>query len=415
MDRRDFLAGAAAAGAGAFLPGFGRARQILLRSSWQTVNIGDIAHTPGMLRLLETHLPQAEVTLWPGDLGGGVEAMIRRRFPRLRIARGGLDAAGKPATPELREAFERAHLFLHGSGPSVVAQAHLEAWRRVTGKPYGVYGVTLGEIDDPLRELLSGAAFVFCRDTDSLAHLRTRVEGPVLDFAPDATFAIDLKDEERALPFLKERGLEEGRFIAVVPRLRFTPYYKIRGRPPTAEDKRREAVSDEFKEADHAKLREVIAAWVRKTGGKALVCPEMTYQLEILDPLLVAPLPEEVRRDVVRRETYWGPDEAASVYARARAVVSFEMHSPIIAFAHGTPAIHVRQPTDTRKGRMWADVGLADWLFEVDAARGEDVARALLAIHADPAAAKEKLAKAAAFVTSRQKETMKAVAKAAGA
>ena len=34
-----------------------RAPRILLRSSWQTVNIGDIAHTPGVLRLLEKHLP----------------------------------------------------------------------------------------------------------------------------------------------------------------------------------------------------------------------------------------------------------------------------------------------------------------------------------------------------------------------
>ncbi len=29
-----------------------RPKRILLRSSWQTVNIGDIAHTPGMLALL---------------------------------------------------------------------------------------------------------------------------------------------------------------------------------------------------------------------------------------------------------------------------------------------------------------------------------------------------------------------------
>jgi len=34
-----------------------RPRRILLRSSWQTINIGDVAHTPGMLHLLERHLP----------------------------------------------------------------------------------------------------------------------------------------------------------------------------------------------------------------------------------------------------------------------------------------------------------------------------------------------------------------------
>lgn len=42
-----------------------RPPRILLRSSWQTVNIGDIGHTPGVIRLLEQYLPEAEVTLWP--------------------------------------------------------------------------------------------------------------------------------------------------------------------------------------------------------------------------------------------------------------------------------------------------------------------------------------------------------------
>ena len=59
----------------------GRAPRLLLRSSWQTVNIGDIAHTPGMLALLEKHLPEAEITLWPGSVDNGVGEMLQRRFP----------------------------------------------------------------------------------------------------------------------------------------------------------------------------------------------------------------------------------------------------------------------------------------------------------------------------------------------
>ena len=34
--------------------------RILLRSSWQIVNIGDIAHTPGVLALIEKYLPEAD-------------------------------------------------------------------------------------------------------------------------------------------------------------------------------------------------------------------------------------------------------------------------------------------------------------------------------------------------------------------
>ena len=64
MLRRDFLTSTllATLAAGCAAPS-GRAPRILLRSSWQTVNVGDIAHTPGVLALLERHLPAAEVTL----------------------------------------------------------------------------------------------------------------------------------------------------------------------------------------------------------------------------------------------------------------------------------------------------------------------------------------------------------------
>lgn len=58
-------------------------KKILLRSSWQTVNIGDIGHTPGVLHLLEKHLPDAEVRLWAGDVGNGVKEMLLKRFPNL--------------------------------------------------------------------------------------------------------------------------------------------------------------------------------------------------------------------------------------------------------------------------------------------------------------------------------------------
>jgi polysaccharide pyruvyl transferase WcaK-like protein len=104
-------------------------------------------------------------------------------------------------------------------------------------------------------------------------------------------------------------------------------------------------------------------------------------------------------------------DEAASTYAQATAVVSLEMHSPIIAIANGTPAIHVRQPTDTRKGQMWHDVGLSDWLFEVDEASGKQIADALLNLHAHPKETEAKVAKAQEFTRARGKAMAEAIAK----
>src|SRR6185295_970284 len=94
MNRRTFLkASAAAAVSLSGVPANLRAEEkrrprILLRSSWQTVNIGDIAHTPGILALLEKHIPEADVRLWPSSVDNGVEEMLAKRFPKVPIVKG---------------------------------------------------------------------------------------------------------------------------------------------------------------------------------------------------------------------------------------------------------------------------------------------------------------------------------------
>jgi len=405
LSRRAFLAASAAVAAGCAAPApAARRPRVLLRSSWQTVNIGDIAHTPGMLRLIEERLPQADVTLWPNRLSDEVEAMLRGRFPGLRVAR---------TAEAQREAQAECDFFLHGSGPGLVGATEAKAWR-ATGKPYGFGGVTLSDAElRDHRELLAGARFVFCRDTLSLGALRAAgIPGPLQEFGPDATFALDLRDDARAGGFLREHGLEPGGFACFVPRLRWTPYWK-EGRKMAADLVRaREAENERHREADHAKLRAAIVAWVTGTGQKALLCPEMTYQVELLRPLLYDPLPAPVKPKVVVRPGYWLTDEAASTYRRAAAVVSLEMHSPIIAVANGRPAIHLRQPTDTRKGQMWRDVGLGEWLFEIEEAAGEAIADRLLSIPRDPARATATLARARAFAAERGRAMMEALAEA---
>ncbi len=399
MQRRSFLQASLALAAGCAVPGPAAPRKrLLLRSSWQTVNIGDIAHTPGMLRLLEDALPDVEVVLWPNALSADVEALLRRRFPRLSIAR---------TRAEQEAALADCDVFLHGSGPGLVGAAAAKAWQ-ATKKPYGFGGVTLNDAElKNSRDLLAGAAFVYTRDTLSLEALRAA--GLKGEFGPDATFAVDLRDETRAAAFLKAQGLEAGAFACFVPRLRWTPYWKEGRKYPEGEVQRKEAENARFVEADHAKLREAIIAWVRETRLKALLCPEMSYQVELLRPLLFDPLPEDVKPRVVVRPSYWLTDEAGSTYARAAAVVSLEMHSPIIATSFGIPAIHLRQPTDTRKGQMWRDVGLGDWLFEIDAADGAGIAAKLLEIHRKPAEAKAAVEKARAFTGAHFGDMMASV------
>lgn len=151
-----------------------------------------------------------------------------------------------------------------------------------------------------------------------------------------------------------------------------------------------EETNEKYKEMDHAKLREAMIAWVRETGNKVLVCPEMTYQIEIMDELLINPLPEDIKPFVVKRG-YWLPDEAASVYAKAHTVLSFECHSPIIAAANGTPCFYLRQPEDTIKGQMYYDLGFSDWTFEIEKVNGKQIADRLREVWKDYSNAKRKL------------------------
>jgi len=414
-----------------------RPPRVLLRSSWQTVNIGDIAHTPGILQLLRTHLPAVQVTLWPGRLDRGVREMLRHHFPALPLVEGETDAAGRPTTPELAAAFANHDFFLHGSGPSVVAVGHVAAWRQLTGRPYGIYGVTIdpltmpdghateggtiadlgralaalpaGHLTEPPHRVLDQAAFVFCRETLTLGYLRAQgVATPHLDFAPDAAFGIAIRDEERTDRFLADHGLAVGRFICVIPRSRYTPYHLVHATPPTAEDLHRAAISARHLEADLAKLAVVIETWVRQTGHKVLLCPEMTYQVAIAQRLHGL-LPPAIRTAVVCRPDYWLPDEAVATYARACALVSLDNHSPIFALAQGVPACYVRQPTDTTKGKMWEDVGLEDWFFEIENTTAAQISERLLAIHRDPAAAQVRVQGVMARVRARQRQSLQVV------
>jgi polysaccharide pyruvyl transferase WcaK-like protein len=259
------------------------------------------------------------------------------------------------------------------------------------------------------RDLLAGAKFVFTRETASLAALREAgIAGPKTGFGPDATFALDLRDDAAADKLLKEHKLEAGRFLCAVPRLRWTPYWEIRPErvKPNPE---RSAVNEAWADRDHAKMREAIIAWVNETGMRVFLVPEMTYAVSRLRPLLFDPLPEKIKPSVAVLDRYWLTAEAASVYARAAAVVSFEMHSPIMAVSAGTPAVHLRQPTDTRKGQMWRDVGLKDWIFEIEEASGKDIAACMVGIGKNLEAARKTAAKARETARTKMAEMMMAI------
>ncbi len=340
---------------------------ILIVSGWQDVNIGDIAHTPGLLHVLESFIPEANIILWKKSRSSKVETLISKNFPKVNIIHGEVDEFYDVDSIDVLDAFEKSDLMIHGSGPYIVGKTNLEAWNKYSSKPFGIFGTTIQEIDDDLNFLLKKASFIFTRETKSLEVLKEKgLSENNISFAPDATFYLDIKNDQAAQSFLHANDLQDNEFICVIPRLRYTPYHKFR--KVNWSDQRIELVestNEKYKEIDHAKMRTAIIAWVRETGNKVLVCPEMTYQVDIMDELLIDPLPNDVKSNVIKRG-YWMPDEAASVYQRALAVISFDCHSPIIALVNGTPAFYLRQPEDTIKGQMYYDLGLQDWVFEID-------------------------------------------------
>ena len=393
------------------LPSYAQStKTILLRSSWQDVNIGDIAHTPGMIEFIQQRLPGLKVILWPQDMNSSVASMLIRHYPELKIISGEL-RNGEPYERDLKEAFETADLFLHGSGAGFYTQSHMEAWRKQTGKPYGVFGVTFSSIQDAQKDILNSAAFIFCRETHSIQNLHEAgIHDPVIDFAPDATFNLNLNDDKKALAYLKKRELVENEFICCVPRLRYTPYHLMRIVGWSEEEiLRRTSVNEQHKEADHAKMRSAIVRWVRETGKKALLCAEMTYQIALLKPMLYDPLPDDVKKNVVMRQVYWRPDEAASVYRRAFAVISMECHSPIIAAVNATPFMYLRQPQDTIKGQMYYDIGAGDWVIEIEESTGEQIADRLMEMVSAPEKADAYLASAMQQVDKRYQSAAKVI------
>lgn len=385
-------------------------KKILLRSSWQTVNIGDIAHTPGLLTLLETHLPEVEVYLWASSLDNGIDALLRTRFPRLNIVYNENDLA---------QAFDRCDFLLHGSGASLVAEPDVVRWAEETGKPYGIYGITLppqkssevtplsAEAHAKTIDVLSAAQFVFFRDSRSLAFAKQLgCTCPVMEFAPDAAFGCDLRDDATAAAFLDTHGLESGKFLCCIPRLRYTPYWTIpeKHQPIDAVKHQR---NEEMKEHDHAPLRQAIVQIVRQTDLNVLLCPEDQTQMQVNRDLLLDMLPDDVRARVVWRPTYWLTGEAISTYIQSAGLFGNEMHSPIMAVAHGIPAIVCRWAEQTTKGFMWEDIGLGDWLFDLDdEGQVANVVPTVLKMAKDPAGAKVNVAQAQRFVEQRQRETM---------
>jgi len=390
----------------------GKSRTILLKSAWDTINIGDIGHTPGTLRIFEQYLPDAHVILWAASLNDDIKAMLLRRFPKLEIVQGNLkknDAKGKA----LKAAFARADICIHNSGMG--QDTSFMAYCKEIGKPYGLYGQSyfpnfVEGKEAPARiELLNSAAFVYCREGKTLEILKNAgVKTPVLEFAPDGCFGIDVRDDERGLATLKKLGLEERKFITLQLRTHTAKHEGVDNPPLNPLHPTPQMIVDDERRA--AVYRELVTLWVRKTGLKVLISPEVKKEMVHNKRLIYDLLPANIQKNVVNLDSFWNADKAASIFARAHTVVCHEPHSPIIALANGTPIVHTYSEFHSPKCWMFKDIGLSEWLLEFDSTPAEKMAATLFKINADYPAALAKVKKAMDFVHQRQADTMTTVA-----
>jgi hypothetical protein len=67
------------------------------------------------------------------------------------------------------------------------------------------------------------------------------------------------------------------------------------------------------------------------------------------------------------------------------------------------------QPADTRKGRMWYDLKMDDWVFEIDQSTGEQIAARLVQIGRDLPAAHAVATKARTYAHERMAEMIAAI------
>ncbi len=398
MNRRSFLLSNLGVALAAALPAqarAGRKPRMLVRNAWQSQNLGDIAHYLGLFELMEQFGIDADIYLWPSNLENGADALLARTFPKVTVLKG---------AAAISAAIKDCDFLLHGSASGFAAWKDVARWVEETHRPFGVCGISLTSNDPAPIRVLSQAAFVFFRESDSLATARRLgCTAPIMEFGPDTAFGVvKLRNDPAATAFLGHHGLEVGKFLCCIPRYRWTPIWTIHQDRPIDPVKNRR--NGEMQEHDHAPLREAIIAITRGTDLKVLVTCEDQTQIALGKQLVVDPLPADVKQRVVWRDRYWLTDEAVSTYVRSAGLFGNEMHSPILCVSHGIPAVVCRFDEQTHKGLMWRDIGLDDWLFDLD--QPEQVARiapTVLAMAKDPAAARAKAAQACEVVRQRQR------------
>ncbi len=371
-----------------------RPKTILLRTAWQRRNIGDVCFTPAMLSAIEEYLPGTHVICWMASKHDDVDAMVRRAHPKAEILHASFGAEGKPMDPALEAAFGRADFFLFNSGPIYSYGLHeVYDWNRSMpnglfamyakerGVPYGMYGESFDRFAWPspilFKRILSEAAFVFTRDTNSLEYLRSLgVKPPAFDLAPDIAFHFRQRNDAPARAFLAAKNLAPQKFLVSIM------HYATMDRP---------GVRD-FGASHMQKHRAVLERWIRETKLPVLVVAEDDREIALGKQWLIDPMPPEIQKSMILKEgDFWLPDEALSLYLQSHSLFTTEPHSMIFSLANGIPSLHGYDWAYGRKAQMFEDFGLGEWAWDLRKTEASTMGDALMAVYKDRPAALKKV------------------------
>ena len=385
---------------------------VLLISGWNLHNMGDVAITPAFLRLMQTHFPEAQVTVllqtFPNELG----KYVKDRFPDVECIANEFKA-GQKLSPRIEELFAGADLLVLNSGMTLSYGYYGNDWENYiprilaflkadqAGVPFGIFGHSFDMIKPPAdilyRDVLNRAAFLYTRDSESLKVLRAAGVSPKeMSFGPDVTFAFDLRDDKALREFMTRHRVEAGKFTAFVPRLDVNRFRK------------------DGKEKEHAtQTVEILERYAEKAQEPVVLVHEVTRMLGPVKEMVYDRLSESARRHVRYEPEYWMPDAAYSTYAAARMVVSMEMHSVILGFAAGTPSLHPHFKEAGLKQWMMRDLGISEWMVDQDENSASAIADRMLSVHADTPAARRKVADVMKRVKEHHTRTMGTLKRAA--
>ena len=279
--------------------------------------------------------------------------------------------------PDLAEAFQNAGFVYYNSGTTLnfgrlgvrrlfgytlpLAMSLILA--RALGIPYGIGSQSFDLIEWPMDllydKLFADAAFVYCRDTDSLNYLlQKKFTFKKIDFRPDTTVYFDGGDEKWKEAFFKENALEEGKFMTVALR--------ISAPKPKYHDPTGGSVTPERCRHQMEQMKYLIEEYIKKTGHKVLIAHETRDTLEDARTHLYNILSDEAKSATVYLDRFWTPEQALSVYRGSSLLVSVEMHSIIMAIGNQVPFIHVPYVECGRKRQMVRDMELSEFLIDLD-------------------------------------------------